>query len=214
MSECQGLRLRQDWVMSHTSAAAGIAAKKPRREPMSRKSYLYVLPAILLATAAWAAGGPTTEPVATSPASPVLDSSADAWDQQLALRVQKQPHDAEARLEQQLLHFLRHEDTPQADEVSLLEPEDRELVTIVMDGLSSFRAVTARAEPTASITMAAKMRPMRELADRLRERGPLTVNNLALCSSVTQFGIYEPLESTALVAGRECPVIVYCEIDN
>jgi hypothetical protein len=59
----------------------------------------------------------------------------------------------------------------------------------------------------------AKVRPLVELGTRLRAQSELTIPTLALCKKVKGFGVYDPMDPE-FAAGREQPVIVYCEVEN
>jgi hypothetical protein len=42
----------------------------------------------------------------------------------------------------------------------------------------------------------------------------MTLPTVALCREVKGYGIYEPIEPLRFAAGREHPVILYCEVKN
>ncbi len=148
-------------------------------------------------------------PVAAS-TQPRAGSASDLGDR-LHQRALQNPQSVEPQLQNQLYRFLSEEPASSDDELLKLSPEDREIVTAVTSGLIKFRAVT-RGTPDA--TVAEKIQPMLEMGDALRDRANLTVNNLTLCESVERFGVYQPMASTALTAGKDTPVIVYFEVDN
>ncbi|MEQ9454648.1 MAG: hypothetical protein RLN76_08680 [Phycisphaeraceae bacterium] len=54
------------------------------------------------------------------------------------------------------------------------------------------------------------------LAHELRgaEDRPIEISRMEVCRSVSGYGVYEPLASRKLVAGREHPMIVYLELDG
>jgi hypothetical protein len=59
-----------------------------------------------------------------------------------------------------------------------------------------------------------KIRPLTEMSDRLASQAELAVPVVALCKRVDGFGNYQPIDPPRFPAGRENPVIVYCEITN
>lgn len=144
--------------------------------------------------------------VAVKPAAPGADLEA-----KLAKHLQESPREVWAHLDYQLLQFLRDEQVPQLDALSSLPLEDRELVSIVMDGLTNFRN-GLRADN--NMLLSKKIKPLIELADRLRSQADLSIPAMALCRKVDAFGIYEPIDPPRFVAGKEHTALLYCEIEN
>jgi hypothetical protein len=62
--------------------------------------------------------------------------------------------------------------------------------------------------------MATRVSPLLALSDRIRSQAPLTLPTLALCTRVTQFGVYDAVEPASFPAGKDTATIVYCEVDN
>jgi hypothetical protein len=52
------------------------------------------------------------------------------------------------------------------------------------------------------------------LDEQLRADEPLRIRKLELCRKVNGYGIYEPFERKAFLAGREHPAIVYVELEH
>jgi len=52
------------------------------------------------------------------------------------------------------------------------------------------------------------------LGEQLRADEPLRIRKLKLCRKVNGYGIYEPFERKAFLAGREHPAIVYVELEH
>ncbi len=144
--------------------------------------------------------------VAAKPALPGADMEL-----KFARHIQDYPRDLWAHLDFQLLHFLRDEQTPQLDALTALPLEDRELIATVMDGMTNFRN-TLRADSNTQLSK--KIRPLLELADRLRSQADLNIPVATLCTKVDAFGVYEPIDPMRFVAGKEHQAIVYCEIEN
>jgi hypothetical protein len=59
-----------------------------------------------------------------------------------------------------------------------------------------------------------KVRPILEMADRLRSQAELSIATLALCTSVRTFGDYDPIDPARFAAGKAHDVILYCELQN
>jgi hypothetical protein len=156
---------------------------------------------------------PSTKP-ATTPTAPRVSSSpgqAGPLADKLASRVRDYPRDVSAHLEYQLLQFLLDEQVPQLTPLASLPAEDRELVSAVLDGLSLFRS-TLRSDN--NMLLSKKIRPLIDMADRLRSQADLMIPAAALCRSVEGFGKYEPLEPARFAAGKEHKAIIYCEVAN
>jgi hypothetical protein len=121
------------------------------------------------------------------------------------------PKDLWAQLDYQLLQFVKDRPTPQLEVMSKLSMEDRELITAVMDGLTNFRNAI-RADN--NMLVSKKVKPLLELAGRVRAQADLTIPTLALCTKVEGFGVYEPVEPARFMAMKGHEVIVYCEVEN
>jgi hypothetical protein len=141
---------------------------------------------------------------------PVVVTSSPL-EQQLQQRIRDYPDDLSAHLDYQMLLFLRDEPVPNLSAMSSLPAEDRELISAFMDGMSNFRNAI-RAD--ANMLLSRKIRPLVEMADRLRSRSDLGIPTLALCRKVEGFGRYDPIEPLRFVAGKAHPVIIYCEVEN
>jgi hypothetical protein len=142
---------------------------------------------------------------------PAAPMTSDALAEKLARRVKDDPRDVSAQLEYQMLKFLFDEPTPQLSTLSSLPTEDRELVTAVLDGLTNLRNAL-RADQ--NMLLSKKIKPILDLSERLRSQADLTIPTIALCSRVNGFGSYDPIEPARFAAGRDHPVIVYCEVAN
>jgi len=135
----------------------------------------------------------------------------DAMTRQLAQHVRDYPQDLAGQLDYQLLEMLQGESVPQLTALSPLTPEDREVVSAMLDGITNFRD-SVRADN--NMLLSRKVRPLLEMADRLRSQAELSIPTVALCKRVIGFGVYDPIEGERFMAGQETPVIVYCEVEN
>jgi hypothetical protein len=149
-------------------------------------------------------------PAADTPAVQAAAVSAGDLQQKLSRRVSDYPRDVCGHLEFQLLQFLLEEPVPHLSTLTSLPAEDRELVTAVLDALSNFRH-TLRSDN--NMLLSRKMRPLVDLADRLRTQAELTIPTLTLCSRVDGFGVFTPMEPR-FIAGRPAETIIYCELEN
>ena len=136
---------------------------------------------------------------------------ADPFEQQIAQRVHDNPADMSAQLDNQLLAILRDDSAPQLSSISALPSEDRELLSALVDGLINFRTGIRQDN---NMLLSKKIRPLLDMADRLRAEAELSVSTVALCTRVDGFGKYEMIDPPNFAAGRDNPAIVYCEIEN
>jgi len=136
---------------------------------------------------------------------------SDSWEQKILQRVQDYPNDMEAQLNYELLEYLQNRQVPDMATMAALQPEDHEILSDLMDGLSNFRN-NVRSDN--NMLLAEKIAPLVEMTDRLKEQAELTLPTVALCTSVSSFGVYTPVTDAKFQAGRANPVIVYCEVQN
>jgi hypothetical protein len=153
-----------------------------------------------------AAAGPGAAPNgATAPAPPDLLTGT------LARRAKEYPQDLSAQMDEQLDRFLHDEPVPDMESLAGLASEDRELLDALMDALTNFRN-QLRADNNMLFTK--KIGPLAELGDRLRGQAELSVPTVALCTKVSSFGVYEPIDPARFVGGKEHRVVLYCEVEN
>jgi hypothetical protein len=108
----------------------------------------------------------------------------------------------------QLIALVRNE--PPVDVATEVAEDDRALLRSVVDSLTRFR-MTLR---SGNALRQAKVAPLLDLSERVRSEIPLSLPTLALCRSVTQFGVYDPIDPPRFTAGRETPIVIYCEVDH
>jgi hypothetical protein len=189
-------------VIESTPANANQASNSNPENPEAAKPHPDSNTAVAMAT---------PSPRAISNASAPSSASVDALEQKFSQRVKDYPRDVSAQLEYQLLRFLLDEPEPEMSTLSSLPTEDRELITAVLDGLTNFRNAL-RADN--NMLLSKKIKPILDLAERLRSQADLTIPTIALCTRVNGFGSYDPIDPARFPAERDNPVIVYCEIAN
>jgi hypothetical protein len=128
----------------------------------------------------------------------------------LAQRVRDDPRDVANQLELQLHEMLLGQQVPKLDTLAPLPAEDREVVAAIVDALVNFRNGVRQ---DANQPLSQKVRPLLDMAARVRAQGDLSIPTVALCSKVQTFGVYDPI-STQFPVDHEHPVILYCEIEN
>lgn len=129
----------------------------------------------------------------------------------IAARGRDYPADLCAQADDQLLKFVRDEPVPDVSTIAGLAPEDRELLSALMDSLTNFRN-QLRADN--NMLFSKKIRPLVDLSDRLRSQAELSVPTVALCTRVHAFGVYDPMDPARFIAGKEQQAVVYCEVEN
>jgi hypothetical protein len=125
-----------------------------------------------------------------------------------ALPANPTPKTIAEQFDAQLAALLRNE-IPNDAAVDIAD-DDRKLLRSVIDSLASFR-MTLRGGNSLRQT---KVAPLLDLSEKIRSEIPLSLPTLALCRSVQQFGVYDAIEPARFTAGKETPVVVYCEVDH
>jgi hypothetical protein len=146
---------------------------------------------------------------ATQPA-PVVATASDALDRQISKRLKDNPLDVAAHLDQQLLMLLRDQTVPDLSSLAMLPTDDRETISALMDCLANYRS---GAQSGDNVALTKKVRPILDLADRIRTRADLAVPVVEFCSEVTAFGRYTPMPAT-FTAKHDHPAVIYCEVEN
>lgn len=147
----------------------------------------------------------------SAPVTRASEPSSDELEASLARRIADYPRDLAAHLDYQLIQLLRGRPVPELDRIAGLPMEDRELLAGLMDALANFRAAVRDGE---NRMFAEKARPLVELSDRLRPQASLRIGEMALCSRVDGFGVYQTIDTRNLPAGRETTAVLYCEVEN
>jgi hypothetical protein len=132
----------------------------------------------------------TAEASSALPANATLKSAADQFDAQLAA--------------------LSRNEVPRDDVGVGIAEDDRKLLGSVIDSLASFRMALRGGNALRQT----KVAPLLDLSDKIRSEIPLSLPTLVLCRSVQQFGVYDPIDPPRFTAGKETPVVVYCEVDH
>jgi hypothetical protein len=135
----------------------------------------------------------------------------DELGNRLRRRLAQNPRDIADQLDLQLYGMLNEDPTAELAAVSVLRDSDRELIAALIDGLSNFRS-TVRQD--SHLLAAQKIKPLIEMADRLRSQAELCVPTVQLCNRVDAYGKYTPITPARFTAGKEKNVIVYCEVEN
>lgn len=138
-------------------------------------------------------------------------SVASSLDEQIEKRLADNPRDVAAHLDHQLRLYTAGASVPQLTSMASLPAEDREIVAALMDGLTNFRTTVGN---DTNAPLSKKVRPLVDVAERLKSQADLAVPTLALCKRVDGFGTYEPFDPATFPAGRASDAIIYAEVAN
>lgn len=166
-----------------------------------------------------ASNEPAVAPVETprseleNPADAGAPEISSALDARIAKRVHDYPSDLSAQFDYEMMGFINDQPVPNLTMLSSLPQEDREMLLAIVDGLSMYRN-NLRADN--NMLLSKQVRPLLDMADRLRSLADLTIPTVALCSEVRGFGNYTPFDGDPphFSAGADHPVILYCEVQN
>ncbi|MFQ6049047.1 MAG: hypothetical protein ACE5K7_06755, partial [Phycisphaerae bacterium] len=131
--------------------------------------------------------------------------------QRLENQLAAQPNQPDAQLTLRLLYLLTGREQQALAAIDGTDAELQELLQAVINMLAAIR-------PTGGHGLAANADRALAAVDRLRQllqaEAALRVTHLVLCRRVESFGVYEPIEPLRFTAGKDHPVIVYCEVSN
>ena len=193
-------------------------------QPTARRSDPPVVPAPVAQLAADVQTPPRVPPARDQPELISVDTppprptavrpsveAAEPLSRRIGDRVRSDPQDLAAELDLALYGLLNDDAGAELPSAAALQPEDREVLAALLDGLANFRA-TVRRDPAA--LPAVKVKPFLDMDDRIRQQADLAVTAPVLCRRVDTFGKYDPFPSAQFAAGRDNLVIVDCEVDN
>jgi hypothetical protein len=142
-----------------------------------------------------------------------LDASnpGDDWERRVLQAVKDHPNEVAPQLNYQLLEFIKGKSVPDMRPMASMSDEDRDVLVGILDAMTNFRS-GVRADN--NMLQSRKIRPLLQLADRLRAESDLSLPTLTLCRKVEGFGVYDPIEPARFSAGKEHPAIIYCEVAN
>lgn len=136
---------------------------------------------------------------------------SDTLGARLGKRAADYPEDLAAQADDQLLRLLRDESVPDMQSLSHLAPEDRELLSALMDALTNFRN---QLRQNSNMIFSQKIAPLVDLSDRLRSQAELTVPTFVVCTDALYFGKYTKLDPARFVAGKAHKIRIYYEVEN
>jgi hypothetical protein len=187
-----------------TAVAPAVATSNPAPATQAARATVAAATAPIESTLA-SASDPPIEPAR---------AKQDSMEQRLLDRAKDQPRDLAPQFDLQLARLVQNQPIPDGS-INSLPPDDRDLLAALCEGLARFRAA---ARGAGSALLSSRIQPLVDMTDGLRLRAGLTLPAVVLCRTVSQFGVYEPFATAAqpasFPAGRETPVIIYCEVAN
>ena len=150
------------------------------------------------------------QPPATTQA-PVQAPATDARTAAFARRAAEYPQDLSAQTDYQLLKLLEEESVPDLQSMSGLTPEDRELLSTLMDSLVNFRN---QLKQNNNMLLSKKISPLVDLGTRLKTQAELTIPTFTFVSQAPGFGRYQAIEPARFIAGKPHIVGIYYEVEN
>jgi hypothetical protein len=149
----------------------------------------------------------TPDTTAAAPSLPATDAQTAAF----ARRAREYPQDLSAQVDDQLLKLLKEESVPDLQSMAALAPEDRELLSAMMDSLSNFRN---QLRQNNNMLFSSKISPLVDLGDRLKAQAELSVPTLTFVSGALAYGVYTPMSPARFIAGKAHTAGVYYEVEN
>jgi hypothetical protein len=139
-----------------------------------------------------------------------VEGGGSALERKLEKQVRDYPKDLAGQLDYQLYLFVQGKPAPDLSKLAALADEDQEILNALLDALTNFRGAV---QSDANLLLGRKIKPLMDLADRLRARADLEVPVVELCKRVDGYGIYDPVEHR-FIAGQDRDIIVYAEVEN
>jgi hypothetical protein len=120
------------------------------------------------------------------------------------------PNDTEAVWRLVLLELARGDDVRIQEYLQGVARETGDAIATTAEVMRSVREALSEPGPASDRALAAIQR----LRHHFTRDAELLIPNVALCTRVSTFGVYDEMNPSALVPYRPNPVIVYCEIEN
>jgi hypothetical protein len=126
-------------------------------------------------------------------------------------QVARQPNRADKQFVLRLLYILEGRDDLARAAFEGTDAEIQQAVGALVEAMIAARPGDATGPVAdADRTLSA----IDEFRQMLRSRAALRVPTVTFCKRVLSFGVYDRIEPLAFPAGREQPVILYCEVEN
>ena len=129
----------------------------------------------------------------------------------LARRAHDYPKDLSAQTDDELLRLLKEDQVPDPTAMSQLQPEDREVLGALIDGVTNFRNGLRQNN---NMLLSQKVAPLIDMSERLKAQAELTIPTVTFVTALTGYGNYTPLKPAQFVAGKRQLTHIYFEVEN
>ncbi len=147
---------------------------------------------------------------AMEPSSSAENESLDGMIERLRGHIAAHPNDTEAVWRLVLLELARGDDASSREYMEGVARETGDAISTTADVLRTVREALSEPGPASDRALDAIQR----LRSHFTRDAELLIPNVALCTRVSTFGVYDEMDPSALVPFRSNPVIVYCELRN
>ncbi len=143
----------------------------------------------------------TAEPVDT-----IIKRIAD-----LRSRVTADPNNLEEQLRLRLLYLADKQDDKAIESIPGTDAEIEEIIQVEMSMLIAARSSSGRDPATWANRQIESIKSLRKM---LGAKADLSVPTVALCTQISGFGLYKPIEPAEFPARRKNLLLVYIEVEN
>ncbi|HVP09978.1 MAG TPA: hypothetical protein VMV94_02195 [Phycisphaerae bacterium] len=151
-----------------------------------------------------------TPNVAAQPPSEPMDTFQKRVEEQEA-RVAKDSNNLAEQYRLRMMYLIDGQDEKALAPASGMDAENQQILQTQVRALISARSSSGRDPAARAMDL---LTPVEELRMQLRARADLQVPRVVLCTDISGFGVYKPIEPVQFPAGQKNPVIVYIEVDN
>jgi hypothetical protein len=150
-------------------------------------------------------------PAENAQRAPAISMGSDAFAAKLNKRAADYPEDLAAQTDDQIVRLLQEQSVPDMQSLARLAPEDRELLSALLDALTNFRN---QLRQNSNMLFSQKIAPLVDLSDRLRSQAELSVPTFVICTDALYFGRYTKLDPARFVAMQPHKIRIYYEVEN
>ncbi|MBN1512224.1 MAG: hypothetical protein JXB13_09440 [Phycisphaerae bacterium] len=147
---------------------------------------------------------------AMEPSSSAESESLDGMIERLRGHIAEHPNDTEAIWRLVLLELARGDDVRIQEHLEGVARETGDAISTTAEVLRTVREALSEPGPASDRALDAIQR----LRNHFTRDAELLIPDVALCTRVSTFGVYDEMDPSALVPFRANPVIVYCELRN
>lgn len=147
----------------------------------------------------------------SSAANATTEASLVARIAELEKRVATDPNNLEEQYRLRMLYLIDGQDGKAKEVIPGVDADLQGIITAQIESLILARSTSGR-DPATWATR--QLESIEELRRLIKERADLVVARVVLCTEVSGYGRYKPVEPAEFKAGRRNQVLIYTEIDN